>query len=281
VSGFNEEFRLIENQGRLDILSFHYGFEYESAPQCPFRYALKIHHPRKDVVVQKPGILDSDNHFFETPLAFECFELSEITISKEDYYKRYCQIKFRLFNSDFGQNRVFSVIAPEGPTLHFNIGDFIRLLNVVVARGVPLDVIDEEKLGQFLHVEDVDSVLDMFSEFYVKLYTNDRNRVGKDNPYWEEAEIYKLPRERYLRDLLLAAFNAHGKAEVRADHIFVEFNRDMGWFATEGRKEQKDHKSFHKLLHKTILSFTKEYDMYQRMIANISSDGTAPGETKV
>jgi hypothetical protein len=259
---FIEGYRLIENHNCIDRLSFHYGHKYEDTINSPFRYALKISKNEDSTEVQTPGFFTKDNCFHEAPLQFDFFELLNITIYEKSKYDdiRLVEVTFRLHDINFQNSRLFHAKINERPYAgrFFWPADFIKVLNKSVIKGIVLNDINDDLLEKhYYSATDLETAIDIFTDLKNNVSSKSMNRVGKDTMYWQECEMYNLPKEKYMYDLLIKCLNENFRVETKSDHLTL--------------KMYDEYVEFKYLLNKTLIAFSKTYDKIDRFIANVSS----------
>lgn len=248
----DREYLLVNNYDKLGQFSVHYGSIYDHPNYSCLRPVLKYSILEKDAQLLKvsftPGFLGVDKIFYECPFSvfycqlekvFETEESSEHSGSK----KLTMDVSLKVFDKTFKDHQTLKgqfVGHDRNRVDIMKMNTIINLINHYVNSGNDIKKINPEKLfSKSLQGHDRDFLLTQINALEFAFFSNDQNRVGKDNNFWEEIEIRNLPNDPFLRELVcnsLKKIKVVDSFQDKQDFALVKYGNSSGYCPADGRK---------------------------------------------
>lgn len=218
----------VDNIKTLGKFYTHYADQVShTAPQKPI---FKVEHQsiEKDIHLYTliPGYMDREERFHSCPMEVFYIQINNI-YEEEDFTGRYpfkttVTLNFTIFSKDFSsyKNNCISFSKQDSAALDFmSFNRVINLLNEYVESGRNIEFIDFDRFDRFKpEKKDREVILNVVDDLQVDFFSNSINRVGKDNGFWDEAEIRNLPDDIYFKNLILKNLPKQCSQVLEADY---------------------------------------------------------------
>ncbi len=206
----DKKYIYIDNMTEFGKFNAHHSDKHEVLSILRPVYKINKSENDQDTFVLIPGYIDTDNRFFECP--FDIFYVQLDKIIQFQKYKNptmYCKIDayLKIFSKDFSKFRIekLSYESKGRSILDFmNFNRIINIINEFINRGKDIDDLAIDKVSTGSPYEQGKSiVLGIVNSLKFEFFESSRNRVGKDNFFWESATVTDLPTDNYLKKLII------------------------------------------------------------------------------
>lgn len=229
-----------------------------------------------------PGYLSNDNAFYPSPIQV-CYllieDIAENAINIGGLVKFKLEFSYCLFTKSKISfiNDKFTIIQPVSICDSFlSLERIINLLNYIVNRN---EFINESSLHKLSKIDLITStnlfIISIINGLQIDYFENSENRVGKDNSFWVEAEVSKLPLNKYLRDLIFTSLKKLTKQIYKTDYGYlIEFESEKSYSPSTPRLKIKvsGNDSFKSNLK---LDLMKEFNYYEYLYRILHDNETS------
>jgi hypothetical protein len=271
---------------------FYAHFSDKSEPTFPLKPVFKIVTNDDEYPIishcLKPGYIDREDNFYQCPLMVFFVQINEI-VQRERYKKDYpgrlleektINLDINLFSDDHSKMiREKISFSENSHSLSFmSCNGIINRLNEYVNSGRPINKINfghfdiyHPQRYKYSKMKGRERIIDVIDDLEVIFFSNSRNRVGKENHFWKEAEIRNLPDDRYFKNLIKSQIlNQCRKIEETEYGLFVQFEIRSQWCGRFPRKKIEDsHDLIQKLKDLLKIDMANCYDSKDRSLENL------------
>lgn len=242
----NRDYLLINDIQILGKFLLHYGSIYDHPNKECMRAVLKINKKSNDHFYFTPGYRSYEQQYFQCPLSILYTQLNWIeTIEEGDYTSLKAEIV--VFSKNYKQSRTICLnqsISQRGsrpPLNPMDLNNVVNSINYYIEAGYNIDLLDSDYLDRTINIKALSPIdlLRMINMLEFKFYANDLVRVGKDNLFWNEIIITKLPKNIYLGKLFETILLQSGivdSAELREERILATYNRHYSYSPSSGKE---------------------------------------------
>ncbi len=124
------------------------------------------------------------------------------------------------------------------------INEIINVLNEYVENDNDIYQIDEIKLmNENIEKYSPNVVIEIINELEFEYYTNDQTRIGKDNYFWSEIDVLNLPKNSYLKNLLIETIKEIDiieRAKIDGNNLLLIYESSYAYCKSSGRIKEKE-----------------------------------------
>jgi hypothetical protein len=199
-----------------------------------------------------PGYIDRDFSFYQCPLVsfyikIKKYEYHENYIETEYFKERIVTLFIEVFDKKLENSisrKVTLKVKKELIPLDFqNFNHIINFINKYVESGRDINRIDFNLFNRYFpKLADKKVIAQAVKELDLRVFEDSKNRVGKDNRYWTDLEVRNLPKNEYLKGVLIDCLAKQGRNKGLTDFgLIIELNSDYIWSPTHPRRELKNY----------------------------------------
>ena len=156
-----------------------------------------------------PGFLTSQG-FSECPLPIFYIEILAISECIEHYpnLKVCIEMEFNLYSKDFSQFIKSKIKTESRETSFMDLNKPINIINKYIDSGNDLNRLNLSSVDLFGgRTRDKYFIRELVKKIDFSFYENSLNRMGRDDMFWNEAEVRNLPENNYLKDLFVKSLS--------------------------------------------------------------------------
>ncbi|MBG8555010.1 hypothetical protein [Hymenobacter guriensis] len=193
-----------------------------------------------------PGYLDKDI-FYPCPLRIMYMKLYQITQqqSGEGYTRRTSvEAQIEVYDQSLANHISHRLVLTNTGSTGLDYMQFNRIFNLInlyVDAGNPLEQLNLDAFTQYEPREDDRStLLRAINSLQFEFFENSRNVVGKDNFFWEEAEVRAVTNDPYLQKIILDGLRKNCESlYVKDDHLLLTFAHDRAYSPSFSRRKME------------------------------------------
>ncbi|MBB4603602.1 hypothetical protein [Hymenobacter latericoloratus] len=235
---------------------------------------------KADTYVLRPGYLDKAV-YYPCPLRILYVKLHQITQQQSgEGYTRKTTIEAQIDVYDKSLAKHVSyrlILSNSGSTVldFMQCNRIFNLINLYVDADNPLEKLNLAVFTQYEPREDDRStLLRAVNSLQFEFFENSRNVVGKDNYFWEEAEVRGITKDPYLQQIILNGLRKNCESlYVKDDHILLTFAHDRAYSPSFSRRKMESRPGGDTSIKDDIkFELAKNYDSRTHLLSKLKKE---------
>ena len=242
----SKKYVLVNKTQILGEFLLHHGNINDHPNNSCLRAAFEIVDHENDSSSYLPGYQTFSGKFYPCPIASLYIQINilESLIENEE---KVIKASLVIFSKDFKNQKLINIFLKSpiyglGTVSIMSVNKIVNALNFYVEDGNSIEFLNENVLNDTNGLDGLDShmILGYINNLEFKFYENCLVRVGKDNYFWSEIEIFNLPTNLYIIELFVRILS-HCSEQVfyneSKGHIFFKYDGQYSYSPSHGRNE--------------------------------------------